>query len=443
MSRRFRLRPLSTCLLGAACVAWPLAGRAAGDATDIDPAGPHALGQVFTAGPAPRGLTLLASGGYGYTESVLGVGDAHHRAPGSLALDGRPLAWLDLAVRLDGRFDATLEPGRPMDSGLVGDPRLYARVDKAWEGGLGLGARAGLWIPGRNAPSLDLGAASPELVGAVSYRPPARALAVAANLGFRLDRSARSAPDAAQLSGADRTALEVSAFDAVLLGAAATFGRGRMQGFVEGSWDLLVGAGAPPPRSSPILVGAGGRLALGRSLRLEAELEVSPSSRPDTGPMAPLVPIPPRVAAWLGVSYAFSTGAPPASVAPPPAPANVPSPPVAATAAPETPDPDAANENDPAAQRPPRGQLRGLVRSLKGTAVAADVRVEPDGSGPAAAPAGGASSLRTEGGRFEIDVLPGRYRVTISAPGFQTQARRIDVEENGVTLLDVDLRSER
>jgi HSP20 family molecular chaperone IbpA len=70
--------------------------------------------------------------------------------------------------------------------------------------------------------------------------------------------------------------------------------------------------------------------------------------------------------------------------------------------------------------------------------VAAQIRIEPE-----AADTGGGSELRAEGGRFEIDVAPGRYRVTISAPGFETQNRKVEVEENGVTLLNVDLRSER
>jgi hypothetical protein len=51
--------------------------------------------------------------------------------------------------------------------------------------------------------------------------------------------------------------------------------------------------------------------------------------------------------------------------------------------------------------------------------------------------------LRAAGGRFEIDVAPGAYDVTITAPGFAAQTRRVQVEQNGVTLLDVDLRSEK
>src|SRR5205085_4904289 len=297
----------------------------------IEPEAPHALGRVLTAGPGRTGPTLLASGGYGYTESVLGTGDAHHRIAGALTLDERPLPWLDLALRLDGRYDAHVFPGQPTDTGMVGDPRLYVRVDQAWPSGLRLGARAGLWLPGRDAPSLDTSALSPEILGIASYAPASTAIALTANVGYRLDRSAHSAPDAARLGPGDRLALEVSAFNEVLVGAAATLGRGPAQGFVEASADLLVGSGAPAIRSSPIFLGGGGRFALARNIRFEAGVEVSPSSRPDTGPMAPLVPIPPRFAAWVGLTFRFD------SAPLPPAPAPAPSPTVVApTALPKT-----------------------------------------------------------------------------------------------------------
>jgi hypothetical protein len=91
----------------------------------------------------------------------------------------------------------------------------------------------------------------------------------------------------------------------------------------------------------------------------------------------------------------------------------------------------------------PRGQIRGLVRSLKGTALAADIRIEPEPTASAETAPPEPQELRAEEGRFEIDVAPGRYRVTIAAPGYKTQKREVDIEENGVTVLNVDLRAER
>jgi hypothetical protein len=509
---RFPLRSSAPVLLGVALCAWPASGRADDDARAMEPAAPHALGRVLVAGPAPTGPTLLASAGYGYTESVLGMGDVHHRIAGALALDERPLRWLDFTLRLDGRYDAHVIPGQATDSGMVGDPRLYARVDQAWAGGLRLGARAGLWLPGRDAPSLDWGAISPEIVGMASYVPASAPVALTVNAGYRLDRSAHSAPDAALLSPSDRLALEVSAFNEVLVGVAATLGRGPAQGFLEASADLLVGAGAPAPKASPIFLGGGARFAPARNLRLEAEVEVSPSSRPDVSPSAPLVPIPPRVAAWLGLTYRF--GAEPVPPTPPdlppaqpparPAPVAAPPPPpltvelvghvsasdagkllelrveitsgggprevtldddghfradgkpgealtvsaeakgyspaqATATLAAETPN----HLELTLERRPPRGQIRGLVRSLRGAVIGADIVVEPEPAGSPGAATPETQRLRAESGRFEIDVAPGRYRVTIAAPGYETQKRKVEVEEDGVTVLNVDLRTER
>jgi hypothetical protein len=437
------MRPLPTpsalALLGLVMVAWPARASADDDTPAIEPAAPHALGRVLVAGPAPTGPTLLATGGYGYTESVLGLGDAHHRIAGSLSLDERPRPWLDLALRFDGRYDIHSIPGQPTDTGMVGDPRLFVRVDRGWAGGLRLGARAGLWFPGRDAPSVDRGAITPELVALASYAPAAGAFALTANAGYRLDRSAHAAADAARLSASDRIALEVSAFNEVLAGVGATFGRGPAQGFLEASADLLVGSGAPPVKTSPIFVGGGGRFAVARNLQLEAEIEVSPSSRPDTSATAPLVPIPPRFAGWLGLAYRFS-GEParPAPPPPPPTPPPSPAPPV-----PAAPPPPAAAEPEQPPPQPSRGQIRGLVRSLRGTAVAAQISIEAEQAEGAEAAPPEKQDLRAEDGRFEVDVAPGRYRVTIAAPGYKSQTREVDVEENGVTVLNVDLRAER
>jgi hypothetical protein len=77
----------------------------------------------------------------------------------------------------------------------------------------------------------------------------------------------------------------------------------------------------------------------------------------------------------------------------------------------------------------PSGQIRGLIRSFKGDGLDAAIKIAP-----------GDLTLHTKDGRFEADVAPGTYDVTITAPGYETQRRRVDVEQNGVTLLNADLR---
>jgi len=464
-----------------------------------DPAAPQALGRVFTAGPTPRALQLASSGGYGYTESVLHTGDSHQRAAGSLAVEGRAFDWLGLGLRFDGRYDRH-QDGQTKDDGWVGDPRLTVRVDVALGPSLRAGARLGIWFPGRNAPSIDFGATTPELVGALTWAPRTAPVWLSVNGGYRLGRSARSAPDAAMLSASDRLALEVSAFDQVLLGLAAAYGAGRTQVFAELDAEPMIGSGSPSPFESPLRAGAGMRYAATANVRLEAEVEADVGGRPDLPASGPLVPVPPRAAVWLGVAYRFGGERPiPHHPAPPPAPvapATTPAPaPVTLEgrvvgadggALTETKvtirggeDAEAvaidvdgegrftfadkpgrtliieaqAADHEPASQtvtlnapdktevtltlkrRLPGGQIRGLVRSFRGTGLDAEIKIEAGEQPP--------RTLHSEGGRFEVDVAPGAYDVTITAPGYDMQRRHVEVERNGVTLLNVDLRSAR
>jgi hypothetical protein len=80
----------------------------------------------------------------------------------------------------------------------------------------------------------------------------------------------------------------------------------------------------------------------------------------------------------------------------------------------------------------PSGQIRGLIRSFRGSGLDAEIKIDP-----------GDRTLHAKDGRFEADVAPGTYDVTITAPGYEIQRRRVDVEQNGVTLLNADLRSAR
>lgn len=81
----------------------------------------------------------------------------------------------------------------------------------------------------------------------------------------------------------------------------------------------------------------------------------------------------------------------------------------------------------------PAGQIEGTVRGFDGAPIAAtiaikelDVRVTTD----------------VQGG-FRIEVPPGEYEVEVRAPGYVSQTRAAVVEERGVTVLLVDLRSAR
>jgi hypothetical protein len=491
---------VAVCVAVSSLFASAPASAIAGDAAAAtssrpnDPAAPQALGRVFVAGPSARAAFIVSSAGYGYTESVLNAGDTHHRAAGSVAIEGRPVDWLGLALRLDGRYDRH-QTSQGTDDGWIGDPRIFVRVDHAFGAVLRAGARLGVWLPGRNAPSIDLSATTPELTGALACALPSAPLWLAVNAGYRVNRSARSATDAAQLSASDRLGLELSAYDQALLGLVGVYGAGRAQGFIELGAELMVGAGSPPGSASPLRAGGGMRFALTTVLRLEAQAEVDVGARPEMSTSGPLVPIPPRAVFSLGVAYRLGADAErrpvrraePSAVAAPAPPAQITMEGVAVGDDGATPGelrvtvqapgdvegaavavdgsgrfslsgkagdtltihaeaagyepvtesvalaPDrAATVTLTLHRKLPSGQIRGLIRSFKGVGLDAEVKIEP-----------GDKTLRAKDGRFEADVAPGTYEVTITAPGFETQRRRVDVEQNGVTLLNADLRGSR
>ncbi|HKP57944.1 MAG TPA: carboxypeptidase-like regulatory domain-containing protein [Polyangiales bacterium] len=114
-----------------------------------------------------------------------------------------------------------------------------------------------------------------------------------------------------------------------------------------------------------------------------------------------------------------------AEPAPPPPPAAVPTPAVV-----EEP-PPAEVEPAPAAPTP-AGQIRGNVRAFSGQPLAATVSLDP----------GSIEVTADERGEFRLDVAPGSYTVQLRARGYRTQTRTITVDDNGVTVLNVELRKQ-
>lgn len=99
--------------------------------------------------------------------------------------------------------------------------------------------------------------------------------------------------------------------------------------------------------------------------------------------------------------------------------------PAAATPAPEEVPPT------PAAPAATEGvaQIRGHVRAFSGEALRATIRVQPHGM---------KASTDAEG-YFELNVQPGQYTVHLRANGYVSQTRRVAVDANGVTVLNVEL----
>ena len=78
----------------------------------------------------------------------------------------------------------------------------------------------------------------------------------------------------------------------------------------------------------------------------------------------------------------------------------------------------------------PPGQLRGVVRSFGGSGLKAELRITPANT----------SISSDSDGNFTIDLLPGDYEIEVTAKGFKTQTRQVHIEEDGVTIVNIDLR---
>jgi hypothetical protein len=423
-------------------------------------AGAHALPALLrlpVAGAAAPGVDVAASGAYGLTEAVLGDADIHHRFGGVLAGAVRVTPWLALGARVEGRVDRHVgASGR--DSGALGDLALSARVDHDLSAAFALGAQLGLRIPGREAPSLAPDASTVDLSLAAAWRP-SPAVTLAALAGFRLDGSARALAPGTTLSPPDRLALGASDSNAALAGLGAQVRAGAAELFGEVTGDLLVGAVAPPLGQSPWRAAVGGRLPLATvgagTLTAGVHAEVALSARPGDPQSAPRFPIEPRFSAGLTLAWRLAAFG---AARPAPATGGSDAGDGGARGADGGPDSggaagdaaggaggaggDAGGDGADTAVEPETvgaatgtsGAVRGVVRTRRGGPVArARVRLRP-----------GDLEARTDAqGAFELEVAPGPYEVVIEADGLRAQRRRVQVEERGVTVLNVELRESR
>src|SRR5215475_5667320 len=205
--RRWRLTAVSsmapialTGALAGAALAQPASPPADVAATGSDDAGPRPP-QRIGYGALPGGLHVASAeglpagtvelgllSGFGYRKGLLGANHTFDRAIGDLAIAYAPVANLAIALSLDGRYDRHQGLG-PTDDGYVGDPHLLVRF-AAPSGRVALGGQLGIWIPGKNAPSIAGSATSVDARALLSI--DAGFGLITANAGFRLDNSAKS-----------------------------------------------------------------------------------------------------------------------------------------------------------------------------------------------------------------------------------------------------------
>jgi hypothetical protein len=456
--------------------AWPATARAdVGDGAN----GLPSIGRVAVAEPKDPHATVAGGVGYGFTEGP------HHRALGTIAGAVQPLRFLSAALMFNGRWDSHPDDALGSSSTAVGEQRLFLRVAESLGKGFSAGGQVVVWVPGGEAPSLKFDATTVDANLLATWAPAGLDLAMALNAGYRVDNSAAVVDAPRRLRPGDRLTLALSDYDAFLLGLGASKRIGKLELLGDVSWDVLLGG--PSAIESPLRVGAGGRWHMTDTLAAELHPEVVVSERAPQGPNLPFVPIEPRFTITLGLRWTLPFGKPPPKeTAPvnetPVAPQRVAAGSirgkvtndkggtvpgvrvsVGALAVDAAADGSFDVENVPAGQahvvaraagyedasadttvedhgianvtlamkrmiKP--GVLKGLVRSFNGKPLAATVRVEPLGV-----------ETKTDAeGTFTIEVPPGAYEIVVAAPGHAGQRRPVQVEENGVTVLNADLR---
>ena len=291
------------------------------------PGGIHAA----SAQTLPAGSFAFASlGGFGWRSGLLPAADDREhrfgRGIGNLAFAYAPHDLITIALALDGRYDRHFgvpptADGKTED-GYVGDPHLLVRAGKPM-GNLTLGGQLGLWVPGKDAPSVAGSAISVDVRALLSLR--AGPGTVSLNAGFRLDNSAESVEDPATLSLADRVSLGVSDYHAVVGGAHFTMPAGKAFFGAEASLDLFIGSAAGQGGSAagpggdgapgPIIRGAvHGGLHLTKSWSVLAFVEIAKVPSIDAADVVmndiPLIPYEPMITGGLGVQGRFG-GKPP------------------------------------------------------------------------------------------------------------------------------------
>lgn len=441
-------------------------------------------------------LTVAARGGYGFIAEAEGEGGSHQRIDGGLTLAVRPISQLSIAAGMRGRFDFHPDDAMGSDSSGFGQPWLAARVG-GMLGKLSLGLEARWDLYGADAPAVDVGASRLAFRGLVGYR--AGNLQLAFNVGYRIDGSDTPLRGQSTYRRGDAVSLAANGANAVLLGLAANYSFGVASAFLEASFEPFVGSDELGVGDSPLRIAAGARFSVTDALGIQVGLEAALQSREPVN-FGALREVEPVIRIFAGLSYSIGLGPEQAIAADAedmdaedmdadePDDADVEEPedtarhlrgvvagPEGAVAGAEVTILDAegniiaatttdengaydvvvpegaeglrisvlrsgyapleADSSQSASLTltalPPTGALRGLVRDFRGRALRATIRV-------------GEQEVQADrDGVFELELEAGTHPVSIRADGFATQDRSIEVEEGGVTVINIDMRRGR
>lgn len=255
--------------------------------------------------PGQVGLSTFAA--FGMRQELLGADHRLYRGSGSLAVAYSPISQLTVGLAVDGRYDRHYGLQPSGEDGYVGDPRLLLRFARPLGAAASLGLEARVWLPGNDAPSVDLGATTVDarLLGSFAAGPAT----LSVNGGYRLDRSAESVTQPEKLSVQDQVSLGVGEFDAALAGAMVQVPLGRAFVGVELGADLFLGEGAPDPTLRGLLSGG---LRLSPAVSLLAFVQYASVAKPSPQSMelmdVPLIAYDPQLNFGLGLEGRFGGG---------------------------------------------------------------------------------------------------------------------------------------
>jgi hypothetical protein len=154
--------------------------------TGDGPSATPAVRRVGVPSSVPAGVSVSGEAGYAITEAVFDADGEHHRAFGSIAGAVRPLDWLHIWLRADGRYDVHAPDADGPDDGLQGLPRLGVRAGGSIDPRIAIGVDVERLCRAPRARRERRCARS----GARSPRPSVDALTLAVMFGFRFDNPA-------------------------------------------------------------------------------------------------------------------------------------------------------------------------------------------------------------------------------------------------------------
>jgi hypothetical protein len=457
----------------------------------------------------PGTFELAVLSGYGYRKGLVNETHTFSRALGDFAIAYAPARHLMLGLSLDGRYDKHTKVADPKtmmvadDDNFVGNPRFHIRGSTTL-GRVSVGGQLGIWLPGKDAPSIDLSATSVDALALLSVNAGFGQLTL--NAGFRLDNSDKTVD--LNYSVGDQISLGVSQFHAALAGVALRIPAGR-RGYValESSLHAFVGEDAPGPI---VRGGAMAGYAVTDAVTLVGFFEVARVPEPEfdmtaTQAKVVLVPFEPTVTGGFGLQARFGgKSTPPGSrLRPPEGPPepvtvieradvsgvvvdDIGKPVVGAkivvrlknvvgdtvtddkgaftvTRLPIGKTIDGRTELDDtgaevtaqvANKKPgsttltlvkgpnaipkivldpmlPPGQLRAVIINVATSrpVAGATVTIEP----------GGVTATSGADGKFQVDLPPGHYKLTVTARGLAQQQLDVNIDPNGVAIKNIEL----